>query len=92
MKKFSIMKDNENSIFIWSSHFAKSFNEMTELTNDMITVITNAHYPDITIYNVKDFTENEIMKVIKTHCSYLNFGNACNYKFIKKTGNCYFIN
>ena len=90
--KFSLKPGDNNSIFVWSSAFAKSFAEMPEVTNDMIVVITNAHHTHVTIYDVKGFNEEDIKSVIERHCSLLTIG--CNYKYelIKRVGNCYFVN
>ena len=91
-KNFGITAADENSIFVWSSAFAKNFEEMPEVTDDMIVVVTNAHHPIITIYNVAGFTEDDIMSVIERHCSFICGGCNYTYKFIKKVGNCYFVN
>ncbi len=91
-KKFSITAGGENSIFVWSSPFTYSFDEMPEVTDDMIVVITKAQNTYVTIYNVKGFSEQDIMRVIKRHCSYVCRGCNYTYKFIKKIGNCYFVN
>ncbi len=91
-KKFGITAADENSIFVWSSAFAKNFEEMPEVTDDMIVVVTNAQHTYVTIYNVKGFSEHDIMRVIKRHCSYICQGCNYTYKFIKKVGNCYFVN
>lgn len=91
-KDFGITAADENSIFVWSSPFAKSFDEMPEVTDDMIVVITNAQHTYVTIYNVKDFSEEDIDRVIKRHCSYVTQGCNYGYKLIKRVGNCYFVN
>lgn len=91
-KNFSIIAGEENSIFVWSSFLAKNFEEMPDVTDDMIVVITNAHQPTVTIYNVKGFSEQDINRVIKRHCSYIGSGCNYTYKLIKKVGNCYFVN
>lgn len=87
-----ITAGGENSIFVWGSAFSNSFVEMPDVTDDMIVVITNSHHPNISIYNVKGFTEEEIGIVIKYHFAYMASGCNYKYKLIKKTGNCYFIN
>lgn len=91
-KQFSITAAGENSIFVWSSPFAKNFNEMPEITDDMIVVITNAQHTHVTIYDVKGFSDEDIMEAVKRHCSYISQGCNYKYKFIKKIGNCYFVN
>ena len=90
-REFGITAADEDSIFVWSSPFAKNFEEMPEVTDDMIVVVTNAQHTFITIYDVKGFSEHDIMRVIKRHCSYLCHGCNYTYKFIKKVGNCYFV-
>lgn len=91
-KEFSLKAGDNNSIFVWSSAFAKSFAEMPEVINDMIVVITNAHHTHVTIYNVKGFSDEDIECVIERHCSLLTIGCSYKYELIKKIGNCYFVN
>ena len=91
-RTFNLMAGEENSIFVWSSPFAKNFSEMPEVTDDMIVVITNAQHTYVTIYDVKGFSEHDIMRVVERHCSYVSRGCNYTYKFIKKVGNCYFVN
>lgn len=90
-KNFGITAADENSIFVWSSIVAKNFEEMPEVTDDMIVVVTNAKDTTITLYNVKGFSEHDILEVVKRHCSYLCRGCNYTYRLIKKVGNCFFV-
>ena len=92
LENISLVAGQENSIFVWNSAFANNFNEMPQVNDDMIVVICNAHAPTITIYDTKGFSEEEILEVVKHHCSYVTSGCNYTYELVKKIGNCYFVN
>lgn len=91
-KYVGITAADENSIFVWSSFGANSFCEIPETTDDMITVITNAKNPYITIYNVKNLCQEDLRRVIDKHCAFLSQGCSFRYKLVNRVGNCYFVN
>lgn len=90
--EFGITAADENSIFVWSSAGEHNFSSMPEVTDDMIIVIANAKEPNITIYDVKNLCKEDLRRVIDKHCAFLSQGCNYRYKFVKRVGNCYFVN
>lgn len=91
-REFSLQVGDDNSIFVWSSPFAKNFKEMPDVEEGMTVVITNAHNPSVHIYDTRGFSERDIQRVVEEHCRYVTRGCNYSYELIKKIGNCYFVN
>ena len=78
-------------LFVWSS-FTGRFEDIPEVTDDMIVIVTNSERKDITVYDVKGLTEEEINIVVRLHCADITSGCNYSYSIRKKIGNCYFCN
>ena len=78
-----------DEMFVWSS-FTGRFDDMPEVTDDMIVIVTNSERRDITIYDVKGLTDEEIYTVVEMHCADITRGLCYSYSLAKKVGNCYF--
>ena len=89
---FSLQAGKPNSIFVWSSPFAKNFSDMPDVEEGMSVVITNAQHTYVHIYDTRGFSESEKLEVVKAHCRFVTQGCNYSYELIKKIGNCYFVN
>jgi hypothetical protein len=78
-----------DELFVWSS-FTGRFDDMPEVADDMIVIVTNSERKDITIYDVKGLTDDEINTVVELHCADITSGCCYSYSVRKKVGNCYF--
>ena len=91
-REFSLQAGEDNSIFVWSSPFAKNFKEMPDVEEGMTVVITNARNPSVHIYDTRGFSKSDIQRVVEEHCRFVTRGCNYSYELIKKIGNCYFVN
>ena len=78
-----------DEMFVWSS-ITNSFDDMPEVTDDMIVIVTNSDRIFIAVYNVEGLTDEEINDVIRLHCTYIASGCCDPCPVRKKIGNCYF--
>lgn len=92
MKHFSIKASEENSVYVWSSYEAKSFNDMPKTDESMVVFITNAHNPTVTVYDISGFSSEDITELIKRHISHVCFGCNYRYELVRQIGNTYFFN
>ena len=89
-KNYSLIKGEENSVFVWSSFFSDANFEEIPSNDNYLVVITNNKKPLITIYNCEGFTEEEKEELVKRHCQFLTSGCNYTYELKRKVGNCYF--
>lgn len=90
MKNFSVYKNAENSVFVWSS-YKTDFSTIPEVNDHMSVFITNGVVRDITIYDTHDFTDEDMEALITKHVGTRCLGLNYKYKLVKKVGNTYFF-
>lgn len=83
----------DNSVFVWNDNFrGRNFANMPPLDDTKIVVITNAHRPDVTVYDITGLTDEDILTILNTHISNRCSGTNYRYKVVASTGNVYFVN
>lgn len=85
-----INASDKNSAFVWSNYGEKNFENIPELTENMIVVITNCKNARIHVYDVSDMNKNEERALVTRHCTELTSGCDYTWKIVRHIGNTYF--
>jgi len=92
-KPIGLNASDENSCFIWSSCFAKTFDKMPDVADKKcITVVINSARPTIFILEVDSLSNIAIKQLVERLCK--NITSGCNYTYslVKIIGTTYFCN